>query len=517
MPSPPHLLRDDYPQELSRIVMKCLVKDRNQRYQRAAQVQADLEALLASGTMRQSDSVEDYIARLLGEEGERTVIHIPAMPLPPPPPRKGAPTAPPPPPPAPLPPPVATSPGLASLPTRRPGASNLAPAVDGGAEPSTQMVTAEDLAGMEAEEEPDTRPENRLPGRRVTPPSMPERPSRPSPTAETSQQSTLSERGSRLPPALPKRPPTPEPPPLGRARRSAPTPPDPLPAVDRRRGPPVLEEAAEAEAESSQSLTASTVNERPSSRLPALHFNEDSLSDSQSGAGSDMTEDLSAASETEPEEDESTAGFTFTGTESNAAAPSLARGSRTGLWLGLVLLFVLIAGAAVWFLWLGPSLQPPPPREDSPLGSALPAGQPGMGSPSGGEGEETPPDSDPELVGLVADTDGGQEEDAGVAAAVTEGEDAGTVLAEADAGPGPEAVPVNPPTFPVRIQSSSRTQLRIGGQKVRPNTTLQLPAGLVEVQYTCPGKRRRTTEFLVPDNPEGPVVFTVNCRLKGSR
>src|SRR5262249_27724873 len=32
-PSPPHLIRDDYPQELSRIVMKCLVKDRNQRYQ----------------------------------------------------------------------------------------------------------------------------------------------------------------------------------------------------------------------------------------------------------------------------------------------------------------------------------------------------------------------------------------------------------------------------------------------------------------------------------------------------
>jgi serine/threonine-protein kinase len=528
MPSPPHLLRDDYPQELSRIVMKCLVKDRNQRYQRAAQVQADLEALLASGAMRQSDSVEDYIARLLGEEGERTVLHIPSMPLPPPPPRKGAPATPPPPspPPGPLPPPVATSPGLASLPTRRPGATNLAPAIDESAEPSTQMVTPDDLAGMEAEEEPDTRPENRLPGRRVTPLSVPERPSRPSPTLETSQESTLSERGPRQPPVLPKRPPTPEPNPAARARRFAPTPPDPMPAVDRRRGPPVLQEVEEVEeAESSQSLTASTVNERPSSRLPVMHFDEDSLSDSRSGTGSDMTEPLSAATEREPEEDESTAGFTFTGTESNASTPVLAQRSRTGLWLGLVLLGVLIAGAAVWFLWLGPSLQPPPPppMEATPLGTApgseLTAGQPGTGAPSGAVGEAPPPDSEPELVGLVEDTDGGQEEaDAGAVAAETEGEDAGTVLAEADAGTGAEAAPVvEAPTFPVRIQSSSRTQLRIGGQKVRPNTTLQLPAGLVEVQYTCPGKRRRTTEFIVPESPEGPVVFTVNCRLKGSR
>jgi hypothetical protein len=405
---------------------------------------------------------------------------------------------------------------------RRPGATNLAPAVDEGAEPSTQMVTPEDLAGMEREEEePNTRPENRLPtGRRETPLSTPER--RPSPTQETSQ-STLSERGPRLPPVLPKRPPTPEPEPVARARRSFPTPPDPVPAVDRRRGPPVLEEVEEeAEAETSQSVTASTVNERPSSRLPALRFDEDSISDSQSSMGRDMTEPLSAATETEPEEDESTAGFTFTGTESNASAPALEPRSRTGLWLALVLLGVLIAGAAVWFLWLGPSLQPPPPMEATPpdtsSGSMLPPEQPGTGSPSGVEGEGTPPDSDPELVGLVEDTDAGQaEEDAGVAAPETEGEDAGTALAEADAGTAPEAVPVDAPTFPVRIQASSRTQLRIGGQKVRPNTTLQLPAGLVEVQYICPGRRRRTTEFIVPESPEGPVVFTVNCRLKGSR
>ncbi|RJS27031.1 serine/threonine protein kinase [Corallococcus sp. H22C18031201] len=76
-PSPPHLMRPDYPEVLSRIVMRCLTKDRAQRYQRAADVQADLDAFLASGTLRQSTDVADYISRLLGEEEERTILHIP--------------------------------------------------------------------------------------------------------------------------------------------------------------------------------------------------------------------------------------------------------------------------------------------------------------------------------------------------------------------------------------------------------------------------------------------------------
>ncbi|WAS84562.1 serine/threonine-protein kinase [Corallococcus sp. NCRR] len=39
-PPPPHLVRPDYPEALSRIVMRCLVKDRTQRYQRASEVRA---------------------------------------------------------------------------------------------------------------------------------------------------------------------------------------------------------------------------------------------------------------------------------------------------------------------------------------------------------------------------------------------------------------------------------------------------------------------------------------------
>ncbi|HZI13882.1 MAG TPA: protein kinase [Myxococcus sp.] len=77
-PSPPHLLRDDYPEGLSRIIMRCLTKDRSQRYQRASAVRADLDAFLASGALKQSLDVSEYVARLLGAEEERTVLHIPS-------------------------------------------------------------------------------------------------------------------------------------------------------------------------------------------------------------------------------------------------------------------------------------------------------------------------------------------------------------------------------------------------------------------------------------------------------
>ncbi|WP_199735560.1 serine/threonine protein kinase [Corallococcus sp. AB045] len=75
--TPPHLVRPDYPEALSRIVMRCLVKDRTLRYQRASDVRDDLAAFLASGVLKQSLDVAQYIARLLGEKEERTVLHIP--------------------------------------------------------------------------------------------------------------------------------------------------------------------------------------------------------------------------------------------------------------------------------------------------------------------------------------------------------------------------------------------------------------------------------------------------------
>ncbi|QSQ27868.1 protein kinase [Pyxidicoccus parkwayensis] len=76
-PPAPHLLRNDCPEALSRIIMRCLTKDRGQRYQRASAVRTDLETFLESGSLRQSQDVSEYIARLMGAEEERTILHIP--------------------------------------------------------------------------------------------------------------------------------------------------------------------------------------------------------------------------------------------------------------------------------------------------------------------------------------------------------------------------------------------------------------------------------------------------------
>jgi serine/threonine-protein kinase len=123
-PSPPHLIKDDYPQELSRIIMRCLVKDRDQRYQHAMDVADDLMAFVNSGVIKQSTDIAEYIARLMGEEEERTVLHIPvATPAG----RKDA--------------TLAMPAGLTGRPARRPSGEghSVPPAYNGEPEPPTQM------------------------------------------------------------------------------------------------------------------------------------------------------------------------------------------------------------------------------------------------------------------------------------------------------------------------------------------------------------------------------------------
>jgi serine/threonine protein kinase len=156
-PSPPHLLKDDYPIELSRIIMRCLVKDRAQRYQRASEVQADLKAFLISGVLRQSTDISDYIARLMGEEEERTVLHIPVAsaarkdataalapsfnPMP----RKDV-TA-------------AMSPGGMSRPRRAPEPGPPVPDFDDEREPPTQMARPSELLAQRSLSADDTAEE----------------------------------------------------------------------------------------------------------------------------------------------------------------------------------------------------------------------------------------------------------------------------------------------------------------------------------------------------------------------
>ncbi|HLL54792.1 MAG TPA: protein kinase, partial [Myxococcaceae bacterium] len=149
---PPHLARSDFPPELSRIVMKCLVKDRNRRYQSAAEIQRDLETYLRFHPYSQFD-LASYIGQLFGTEDERTMVHIPSAVLPlPPRPAARPPPAPPPAPPsealrpsgrgAPPPPPQnepSRSVGRVPPPLRRPTQVEAPTAEEDESEPPTQQ------------------------------------------------------------------------------------------------------------------------------------------------------------------------------------------------------------------------------------------------------------------------------------------------------------------------------------------------------------------------------------------
>jgi serine/threonine-protein kinase len=89
-PRPPHEVRADFPPELERIVLRCLLKDREQRYTSAAEVQAELEQFLKTEGGLSAAGVVEYVNGLLGSANERTVVHLPdsselaASPQPPP-------------------------------------------------------------------------------------------------------------------------------------------------------------------------------------------------------------------------------------------------------------------------------------------------------------------------------------------------------------------------------------------------------------------------------------------------
>ncbi|MCP3097770.1 protein kinase, partial [Myxococcus sp. K15C18031901] len=249
-PQPPHLLRADYPVGLSRIIMRCLTKDRTQRYPRASAVRADLEAFLQSGEVKQSLDVSEYIARLLGEEEERTILHIPmakglgrkdaTVPLvgnkaAPEPPRRPAPldtTAPTLSSTTPMAEPAAASPGLTARPSPRRASADSLPAAAwrDEPEPATQMARPRDLPAAQG---PDDELDAELSTSIHT-----------SPAVHSSQggedvddedygdgESTIPQRGGRnlRPPAAPPRRsgPLPEPPPG--PRTAAPLEPPPAP------------------------------------------------------------------------------------------------------------------------------------------------------------------------------------------------------------------------------------------------------------------------------------------------
>ncbi len=157
-PPPPHLVRADYPLELSRIIMRCLTKDRSRRYQQAGEIAQDLDLFLQRAGGAHQSSIIDYVASLFGGEGERTMLHIPGRALPPLPERPRGP-----------PPDEATRP-MAPVPRRRPTAEENAQATFRGAaapgagpeedddEVRTQMARPRDLEKALGTTAPGRRP-----------------------------------------------------------------------------------------------------------------------------------------------------------------------------------------------------------------------------------------------------------------------------------------------------------------------------------------------------------------------
>ncbi|MEN9798483.1 MAG: hypothetical protein RL653_2179 [Pseudomonadota bacterium] len=74
-PEDPRKVRRDFPRDLSRIISKCLAKDREKRYQQAAEVERDLDAWLAANDPVVAADVAAYLDKLLGgTKGKRTAL-----------------------------------------------------------------------------------------------------------------------------------------------------------------------------------------------------------------------------------------------------------------------------------------------------------------------------------------------------------------------------------------------------------------------------------------------------------
>ena len=76
-PEPPHTVVPGYPISLSRIIMRCLEKDRDKRYQTAEEIRAALDGFIQVEAPTTKDDVGQYMADLFGDDDERTSVYVP--------------------------------------------------------------------------------------------------------------------------------------------------------------------------------------------------------------------------------------------------------------------------------------------------------------------------------------------------------------------------------------------------------------------------------------------------------
>ncbi|WP_395846445.1 protein kinase [Cystobacter fuscus] len=518
-PSPPHLLRDGYPQELSRIVMKCLAKDRTQRYQRAAHVQADLEALLASGVMKQSQDVAAYVARLLGAEEERTQLHVPISGG-----RKDVSSLPPvvpvlPPPPA----------GLIARPSLRTHVQGLPPAVDPeGEEPRTEMARPQDMlaaAALGADEAEPTAVGPQRGGRAEQTSPLGRALRRFNEKAEEEDpddESTTHERLGRL----------------ASGRRSAVLTRKPTPSVaslDRRRGPPVREEdedLGEEDPSVASSLSVATLNERGPSRAVSSAGYGESTSETTSEVSGTHSLPLRRVDPDDGLEDDAEDDFSTTAGGGMGSytqpLPAASTGRRRQTILAVLLLAVLGVGVAVAAWWITSTMSAPsqeasreaetPPSETPAESSEAPESGTGTGSaaadapaPEQGSSPAPSPGAQPNVAGS---TEGGQ---AGMGAL-----DSPDSSPDAREGEKNLQNPTSAGGVRVQFKAPARTQLWVGTASVKPNGFLSVLPGTLQVEFRCPNQSGapKTKNFEVPAEPSKPVIFKLDkqdCAPRGRR
>ncbi|AEI66031.1 serine/threonine-protein kinase [Corallococcus macrosporus] len=564
-PSPPHLLRDDYPQALSRIVMRCLTKDRTLRYQRASEVSEALEAFLVSGAIRQSLDVSEYICRLLGEEEERTILHIPeakgpgrreaTVPLPgarltqdaAPPKRPSvlestAPTLSSTTPESDLTPvPGAQlTPGLSARPTPRRASRDSVPAFSiDEAEPDTQMARPRELPARRQDDDEDsemstavgTTPagyrmaalvveeldigdgESTVP-QRARARDVPARPSAPPPAPAPVRRSAphMSPPPARVAePSRSRRPGLAAPaqglpsrrtsPPDDGAGSSAPVTPP----------PPRRPSSLDVEVSQSVSLTPATVNHRPPPRSSLTRGFRPDEDDEES-----LHTDLNASSleytdprptfRDDPDDDESTMGYgggdSGEDTADTRATPPR-RKRPVALLLACFVGALAVGVGALWFIGASRSAPAKRPRDLSERALE----QQGATEPDARRVLEAPPA--PKLANAPTAAQG----------------ETGTqpLVPDAPVKPPEPGVPTEenaasaPAQVSVRFSAPARTVLRReGGERLPINTLVSLPAGPIRVSYQCPGRRRPkgTKPYLIEPASEGPLVLQIPCKKR---
>ncbi|GHG74243.1 serine/threonine protein kinase [Comamonas sp. JC664] len=571
-PAPPHLLRDDYPQALSRIVMRCLTKDRAQRFQRASEVSDALNAFLGSGAIRQSLDVAEYICRLLGAEEERTILHIPeakglgrreaTVPLPgarlsqdaEPPKRPSvlestAPTlssttpesdlAPV--------PSAQLTPGLTARPTPRRASRDAMPAPFADEpEPATLMARPRELPSrLHAEDDEDgemstavgTTPmgykmaalvaeeldvgdgESTVPQRGrvkdvpVRPPATP-----PVPVRRSGPHAEPSSSRLRPPPETMRSRRQPAPPaatvaPVSRRPATAEHAAPPTPSASQRRA-----SSLDLELSQSVSLTPATVNQRPPPRSPApvrgglRHDDEESLHTDLSLSSLEYTDPRPTLRD-DPEDDESTMGYPGHDTEDGAdTRASLPRRKRPVVLLLAVAVGLFGLGVALWWFVRGETAVPPIPARDLSVGALDTPAAPGQGLRPGTKESLAPkaPALPPEVTSASS-----PETAAAPASEEGEGEAAAEHAAPEDAPPSAGTPPEAAPSLvEVWFDAPARTVLRReGGARLPINTLVSLPVGPLRVSYQCPGRRKPkgTKPYLIEPATEGPLVLQIPC------